>query len=260
MILRLEWGVTTTDFTYKYIIQTDVPNIIFSSVILTLFLQHSLLYQFYQFPGLVHINNDDFKLQRQKRYNHRFVVSLCSSLRGYPTNPAKSPLRGFKTQRSVQYRPISSTAHLPATGGSSGIGLSIATYFATHGAHISIFDLDKNGSYVASDLQSKHAGSKVEFYTCDVVNWETQAAAFKKVWEKEGAVHYVFANAGIAQDEFYRPDEGEPVKPNLKTLDVCLNGAMYSECQEPATDWKLLVMNVRANSSSCSFGCPLHAT
>ena len=63
-------------------------------------------------------------------------------------------------------------------------------------------------------------------------SWESQEAAFSRVYERQGAIDVVFANAGITEKGSLLPDINgnpgdKPRKPNLATLDVNLVGVTY---------------------------------
>lgn len=59
-------------------------------------------------------------------------------------------------------------------------------------------------------------------------NWEEQEAAFEKLHKEAGSIDIVCANAGIVEaGKFLGIDEGRAKKPNLKTLDIDLNGTLY---------------------------------
>ena len=48
------------------------------------------------------------------------------------------------------------------------------------------------------------------------------------MYKEIGSVDIVCANAGIVEaGRFLGIDEGEPEKPNLKTLDIDLNGTLF---------------------------------
>ena len=63
--------------------------------------------------------------------------------------------------------------------------------------------------------------------------WESQAAAFERVFEQQGGVDVVFANAGVTESvdlvksALGTASSGGPVKPGLKTMEVNLLGIAY---------------------------------
>lgn len=123
---------------------------------------------------------------------------------------------------------------LPRPGGASGIGLAIVQYLAQarkHAvAHIAILDINPmTGQEVLKSLEGEYLNVTFSFHVCDVTSWEVQAEVFEAVYAKQGRIDLVCANAGIAETGFLFQTTGDkPVKPDLKTLDVDLTGAMYS--------------------------------
>lgn len=118
-------------------------------------------------------------------------------------------------------------------GGASGIGLGITRHFITQpDTHITILDVNiTSGVQVLQQLQTEYPSASVSFEECDVSSWDSQAAAFEKIYAQQGRVDIVFANAGISREGNLLPAKGDagPVKPNLKTLDVNLVGVIYSK-------------------------------
>lgn len=61
------------------------------------------------------------------------------------------------------------------TGGASGLGEATTRKFHSHGAYVTVADLqDQAGEKLAQEL-----GDRVTFVHCDTTNWESSAAAFK---------------------------------------------------------------------------------
>ena len=86
------------------------------------------------------------------------------------------------------------------TGGASGVGRSLAFALGRRGAKIAVGDVDKAAmAQVQSDLAAEDIDCIVEF--CDV----TAAASLNSLADKAqaafGAIHLVFANAGIGAGE-----------------------------------------------------------
>jgi hypothetical protein len=51
------------------------------------------------------------------------------------------------------------------------------------------------------------------------------------VYKEVGSIDIVFANAGVVDiGVFLEKNEGEPTRPNLKTLEVNVHGTLYCEC------------------------------
>ncbi|KAK4203192.1 hypothetical protein QBC40DRAFT_318623 [Triangularia verruculosa] len=125
------------------------------------------------------------------------------------------------------------------TGGSSGIGLSIAKYFASSSAsptRIAILDINATiGSSVVSSLAADYPNTVILFKKCDVSSWEEQAQVFKDLYDNEfeGKIDIVVANAGVSERGYTTLVEQEtggegPSKPDLSVLDINLSGVIYS--------------------------------
>lgn len=119
------------------------------------------------------------------------------------------------------------------TGGSSGIGLAMAKYFASQGHHVFILDLSTGtGEAVAKQLSSEYPGATVNFKKSDVSSWDELARAFKDIYASQGRIDTVMANAGISEQgssSLIAQAEEEPSQPNLKVLDVNMTGVVYSK-------------------------------
>jgi hypothetical protein len=51
---------------------------------------------------------------------------------------------------------------------------------------------------------------------------------FEEVYKEVGSIDYVFANAGVSEiGTFLEKNDGEPTKPNLRTLEINLLGSLY---------------------------------
>jgi NAD(P)-dependent dehydrogenase (short-subunit alcohol dehydrogenase family) len=65
------------------------------------------------------------------------------------------------------------------TGGASSLRLATAEKWATNGAHVTITDVnDALGNEAVSKITLN--GGKVTYVHCDVLNWESSDAAFKR--------------------------------------------------------------------------------
>ncbi|KAH7018816.1 hypothetical protein EDB80DRAFT_869500 [Ilyonectria destructans] len=112
------------------------------------------------------------------------------------------------------------------TGAAGGIGLSYTKRLLDRGYRVVLADLNTDQG---TELQ-KELGSNTLFVHCDVADWSSQVALFKAAYEWVGHIDVFIANAGIEEDEpFYSlPDnDGEPVKPSMKVLDVDLHSVVY---------------------------------
>ena len=117
------------------------------------------------------------------------------------------------------------------TGGTSGIGLAMTRHFASEGHKVAVLDInDKTGPEVIAKVASEYPEAAVSFRRSDVTSWEDQAAAFQEIYREHGRIDIVMANAGISeqgQSSMVKVEEDEPVKPDTRSLDVNLLGAIY---------------------------------
>jgi 5'-hydroxyaverantin dehydrogenase len=119
------------------------------------------------------------------------------------------------------------------TGGASGIGLETAQLFASHGAYVTIADVQSPLTDLARE------GQHVQYVHCDVSDWSSQTAAFKKAIEfspaksldvvatfaavdpLENLIDHVKAAADVSLTT-------DPAPPSLRTFDINLKGSYYS--------------------------------
>ena len=84
------------------------------------------------------------------------------------------------------------------------------------------------GEQTLTTLRKEIPSASFSFHQCDVSSWESQAAAFEEVYNQQGRIDHVFANAGITEKgKLIVKDEDKPSKPDLATLNVNLVGVMY---------------------------------
>lgn len=86
------------------------------------------------------------------------------------------------------------------TGGASGIGRAIALRFAREGARIVLADVEKSALDAAVGAFAQ-AGFKATGIVADVSKFESVQALADGVYQRFGAVHLLFNNAGIGTDE-----------------------------------------------------------
>jgi 15-hydroxyprostaglandin dehydrogenase (NAD) len=112
------------------------------------------------------------------------------------------------------------------TGAASGIGLALAKDLLAKGWRVALLDVSPAGASIAVEL-----GASAIYFHCDVSSWESQAAAFAATFEIWGRIDFTALNAGIGDnDDFFGAtgdENGEPVKPGLKTVAVDLIGVFY---------------------------------
>ncbi|XP_021737279.1 3-dehydrosphinganine reductase TSC10A-like [Chenopodium quinoa] len=83
--------------------------------------------------------------------------------------------------------------HVFITGGSSGIGLSLAHHFASHGARVSILARDHRKLEAAKEAIQLSTGVDVSIFSADVRDFD----AVKKAVEDAGPIDVLICNQGI---------------------------------------------------------------
>lgn len=82
------------------------------------------------------------------------------------------------------------------TGAANGIGKELASRFASHGAKLSLADIDsENLAKLEKDLKGK--GADVISTVLDVSDFAAMESFAKKTFDKFGSVDYLFNNAGV---------------------------------------------------------------
>lgn len=124
------------------------------------------------------------------------------------------------------------------TGGASGIGRAMSEHLAGQGYRVAVMDVQELKPPTGNDDDdgSGSGGGTITTYGgVDVASWDAQMAVFQAVYARHGRIDVVCANAGIsesgASSVLTTADAaatGEPVKPELKTLDVNLTGTIYT--------------------------------
>lgn len=108
------------------------------------------------------------------------------------------------------------------TGGSQGIGRSIAEFLASKGSDIAIFDIVDSAEVVQSIRQK---GQRAEFYHVDVSNFLMVGEAVDRVVKEMGRVSNLVNNAGITNDKLLlrmrEEDWDRVMQVNLKSAFNC---------------------------------------
>ncbi len=112
------------------------------------------------------------------------------------------------------------------TGGSSGIGLGIATAFSHKGYRCYLAGLEKNGNEIADQME-KESGNPVQFFSIDISNYDEVKQMISSILEKND-IDVLINNAGI---QHVSPIEDFPIDRWKKIIDVNLSGAFYC-CRE----------------------------
>ncbi|KAF3002590.1 hypothetical protein E8E13_008327 [Curvularia kusanoi] len=133
------------------------------------------------------------------------------------------------------------------TGGANGMGETCVRNFVAAGANVTIADVNKRGYEISDELNKKYGSERTVFVEVDIREWDQQKNMFDAALTKFGSIDVVIANAGISRssgDSLWTLDDpnGEPVKPDLKIVDVNLKGSFYT--------WKLAVHYWRKQEES----------
>ncbi len=103
------------------------------------------------------------------------------------------------------------------TGGSSGVGRSLAFALGRLGAKVAVGDVDRNAmAQLRSDLAAENIEAIVEH--CDVTSADSLNSLAEKAAATFGGIHLVFANAGISAGE-----SGAMWEYSQKDWQWCLN-------------------------------------
>jgi len=86
------------------------------------------------------------------------------------------------------------------TGGSRGIGLSIAKALAKEGAAIAIVDVLEEEAINAAKELTEEFHIKADSFKCDVSNFESTGKMIEEVKEAFGTIDILVNNAGITRD------------------------------------------------------------
>ncbi|KAL2793917.1 hypothetical protein BJX66DRAFT_217221 [Aspergillus keveii] len=114
------------------------------------------------------------------------------------------------------------------TGGANGLGEAYVRALVAAGVNVCIGDID---SKRGKELELELPGTK--FVQCNTASWDDQVRLFREASEhsSSGRISYVVANAGIHRPDgvfTYDGNNGEPEKPDLSTIDVNVNGTLYT--------------------------------
>ncbi|KAH6662484.1 hypothetical protein B0J14DRAFT_707596 [Halenospora varia] len=112
------------------------------------------------------------------------------------------------------------------TGAAAGIGLALTKHLIGRGFRVVLADIDEaKGTKTQQEI-----GSDALFVRCDVSDWDSNAAMFKKAYQWGGRIDFFAANAGVEEREsvYNLPvSEGELKKPNISTIEVDLHSVFY---------------------------------
>ena len=91
------------------------------------------------------------------------------------------------------------TKRVLITGGASGLGKSLATYFLSQGHHVCIVDVnDERGKQALESFSATGTQGEVFFQRCDVTKADDLQAAVNAVTDRWGGLDVMVNNAGVA--------------------------------------------------------------
>lgn len=142
------------------------------------------------------------------------------------------------TTQPINYSNLSRKTIL-ITGGAAGFGAAWLRQWAPHNATIIIGDInEKAGQTLITEVRASSKNENLHFLRLDVTNWKSQVNFFREAAKlsPHGGIDCVIANAGIADAKeaelFENPLDyttlDNPPAPKLRTLDINLNGVMYT--------------------------------
>ena len=107
------------------------------------------------------------------------------------------------------------------------MGLAVAKALSERGGwHIHLLDMNAERGH-----QAKEEIKDSVFHKADVTNYHYLSGIFQNIWDIEGRLDFVFANAGIVEKySFYeqRPAGNPPPPPDLTVIDINLKSVIYT--------------------------------
>lgn len=113
------------------------------------------------------------------------------------------------------------------TGGASGVGRALGVRLAAEGARVVLADIDQGRLDTTAAEISAETGGEVIGIKVDVTKAESVAALADAVWERFGAVHLLFNNAGVGLGEAQRTFWSLPASDWHWGFDVNVFGVVY---------------------------------
>ncbi|KAH6054849.1 hypothetical protein HBI54_015460 [Parastagonospora nodorum] len=112
------------------------------------------------------------------------------------------------------------------TGGNSGMGMGIVRKLVEKGWKVAIADISENKAF------AEELGEASSYHCCDVADYDSQAEAFRQVWNQYGRIDAFCANAGIVDKSSiyifeHRNSDKIPPKPDLSCTDIDYKGVVY---------------------------------
>ncbi|OCC25585.1 SDR family oxidoreductase [Croceicoccus estronivorus] len=113
------------------------------------------------------------------------------------------------------------------TGGASGVGRALGVRLAAEGAKVVLTDIDQDRLDTTAKEVASETGGEVAGIRVDVTKADSVDALADAVWERYGAVHLLFNNAGVGLGEAQRPIWSLPVNDWHWGFDVNVFGVVY---------------------------------
>jgi len=82
------------------------------------------------------------------------------------------------------------------TNSESGMGEALSRYLVQNGWKVALADIQPNAAL------AKELGANATFFSCNVADYDSQAAMFQGTWDKFGRIDALCANAGIVDRRF----------------------------------------------------------
>ena len=107
------------------------------------------------------------------------------------------------------------------------MGLAVAQALSKRGGwHLHLLDMNvERGEQAAKDVKGS------TFHQVNITNYDALAAIFQKVFDSEGRLDFVFANAGIVERfNFYEslPMDKPPPPPDTTVLEINLKAVVWT--------------------------------
>ena len=113
------------------------------------------------------------------------------------------------------------------TGGASGVGRALGEQLAAEGARVVLADIDQNRLDATAREVSDETGGEVIGLRVDVTKAESVESLAEAVWDRFGAVHLLFNNAGVGLGEAQRTIWSLPANDWRWGFDVNVFGVVY---------------------------------
>jgi 3-oxoacyl-[acyl-carrier protein] reductase len=132
--------------------------------------------------------------------DYRVLEKGLRSIKGVDRNGTQTTRGLFKGDKTVMNKRLEGKIAL-VTGGSSGIGTSIAQFFAREGAHVAFtYHSNKKGAEtVLSEIESM--GVKGAYFQADMSDFERANFIVNQVIDTFGTLDILVNNAGANQDK-----------------------------------------------------------